>query len=285
MTISLEHFNAHYMRSNCAESIEKIIGADHVIDENHPKIQSLIALSDYLLTIDDMNNLSKVTNEKKIIGLQNTSQYRHKLVEVITDYMLDQNLVMDVDVADKLMSHLDSYNRPAFLLQLNKMYSFDTWMKFFVDFWTQCDGCSMYMDELKEIFKGKNMAELMKTYFDADDYKKWKYLKKQFIVYRGAFESCKLGLSWSMDNKVAMNFANQYHNMSHKGIYYMRAKTQMNEAGLERLNKKIGERASLYAIRVRKEDCLLFTSRGEKEVFVPNSSNYMVLDALAGQEA
>lgn len=73
--------------------------------------------------------------------------------------------------------------------------------------------------------------------------------------------------------------------MSHKGIYYLRAKTQMNEAGLERLNKKIGERASLYAIRVRKEDCLLFTSRGEKEVFVPNSSNYMVLDALAGQEA
>lgn len=279
MSPSLIEFNELYFKANSFFGIQEYLGLDHKIEEQHPAILELMNLEPYLLRLSDFKDSSNLS-ETKIEGVAKVAQYRHKMIEIITEYAIHKGIVLDSAVATKTALFLDSYNRPAYLLQLHKILSFDEWMKIFVAMWTNCDGCSMYINEFKAIFKDKDLPLLMKTYFDSKHYNKWKQLKKTFIVYRGAFESCQNGLSWTQDDQVAINFSNQYLSMSNKGMCYLRALTQMNESGMELIDKKVGEAVSVYAIMVKKEDCLLFLNRNEQEVLVPNCDNYEIADVL-----
>lgn len=275
MPLSLNEFDEKYFKANSPCSIQKYLGEDHLIDEQHPVIQELIGLHEYLLDCDAYKDFSNLSG-KKLEGAIKSAQYRYKMIETATRYAIEQKLTLDFKSANKLLSFMDSYNRPAYLLQLHKIFSFDQWMKLFVDSWTNCDGCSMYISEFKEIFKNKSMPELMKTYFDEEHYNKWLELPDQVTVYRGAFESCQEGLSWSLNEEIAVCFANQYISMTNKGASYLRAMTQMNEEGMKLIDEKLGQGVSVYSMNVKKADCLLFVDRNEEEVFVPNSDKYFI---------
>lgn len=142
------------------------------------------------------------------------------------------------------------------------------WAKWFANYWTACDGCSLYISEFKEITSKLNAEQVLQDYFPAETYQRWKELPEQITVYRGAFASCKNGLSWSLDYETAEKFALTYHDMSVKGFSYLRVITQINEDGLIRLDKHLAEPVGIYQTTVNKNECLLFDSRGEEELFI-----------------
>lgn len=278
--MDINTFNSSFFKANQPFSLFDWLGADHQVDENNPLIQQLVGMHEYLLELTDYKDLSNLP-PNKVKGLSHQPQFRHQLIETLTQYSIEQKVNPPIDIIQTALSFLDSYNRPAFLVQLHQLLDFDSWMKLFVDFWERCDGCSMYIAEFRTIFADKDIPYLMKTYFPTESYARWQELPEILLVYRGALESCQDGLSWSMDNKVALKFANQYLDMSKKGFSYLRATTQMNFKGMALLDQKIGERASVYAIYVDKNDCLLFIGRSEEEVFVPRSYGDEIEDLIA----
>lgn len=267
-SMNFSEFDEKYFSANSYISAQEILG-DHVVDESHPTIQKMIAMHEYLLTkeerLSDYQNLPPL----KLKGLNETSQSRFEMYDVLVDYCISKGIELPFEIAAKIMFALDSFNRPALLIKLHQVMKFGKWMETFVENWERCDGCSMYINEFREIFKDADIHHLMKTYFPKKTYRKWLKLPELCRVYRGAFESCKNGLSWSLDHEVAFKFANTYHNMSHKGVQYFRASCQMHQKGLDLIDQKLGERASLYTAYIDRTNCFLFENRSEKELFYP----------------
>lgn len=282
--MNLAEFEEHYFSANAAFSLQEYVG-EHVIEEQHPLIQKMIGLHEYLISMSDhmkgMENLSA----KKIQGMHKIAQYRFELLDTLTDYCLEKGIAPPFEIANTAITFLDSYNRPAYLIKLHKILSFHEWMQIFVDIWTRCDGCSLYIEELREIFQDADVSALMKQYFPESTYQKWLELPDFCTGYRGAFESCKNGLSWSLDEDVALKFGNTYLNMKNKGPYYLRASCQMHDKGLELLNQKLGEKASIYAAELETRQCFLFDGREEAELFSPFMLDEDAIEDIAATAA
>ena len=110
--------------------------------------------------------------------------------------------------------------------------------------------------------------------------KNWLYANDEIVVYRGAFESFKDGLSWSTDIEIARKFANTYIDMKNKGLSYYRAMCQMSASELKLFTDRFSDNVSIFSMTVKKKDCIFINDRSENEVFIPKSHLYDIKDFL-----
>lgn len=249
-------------------------------NETSSAVQKLLLLDEYIPTRSELKNVGELT-EKKRFGFEYQIIVKHMALESVVEIIKESDHLIPLEMANKLISRADSFNRPRLSLQLKDVMVDLDWLKFFFSTWSSYDGCSLYVDEFRSILSNFSPETIMKTVFSRKEYAKWLDTDKYIIVYRGAFESCKNGLSWSTDIDIALKFANTYIDMKNFGLSYSRAQCQMPPDELEKFKSKFDERVSVYSMLVPKDECIFINDRGEHEVFIPNSHLYLVEDCLS----
>lgn len=276
--MNFKDFDKNYSRFLFGEFVSEAF-PKIFFDESSPAVQKLLMLEEYIPTNSELRNVRDLT-EKKRFGFDHQIVVKHMALESVVEIIKDNEKLIPVQMANKLISRADSFNRPRLALQLVDVMKETDWLKCFFNTWSSYDGCSLYIDDFKTILAKFSPETVMKTVFSKKEYSKWLDADDYILVYRGAFESCKKGLSWSTDIEVARKFANTYIDMKNFGLSYYRAQCQMPPDELEKFKNKFDEKVSIYSMLVPKKECIFINDRGEDEVFIPNSHLYVVEDCL-----
>lgn len=257
-----------------SEAFPKII-----FNDSSAAVQKLLQLEEYIPKNSELRNVRDLTDKKRF-GFENQIVVKHMALESVVEIIKENQQLIPLKMANKLISRADSFNRPRLALQLFEVMKESDWLKCFFNTWSSYDGCSLYIDSFKSILSKFTPETVMKTAFSKHEYSKWLKADNYILVYRGAFESCKNGLSWSTDIDVAMKFANTYIDMKNFGLSYYRAQCQMPPDELDKFKNMFDEKVSVYSMLVPKSECIFINDRGEDEVFIPNSHLYDVEDCL-----
>lgn len=271
-------FDRKFSRYLLGESIAMMF-PKVLFDDNLPAVKSLVSFGDYIVTSSERENLDSLSKEKRL-GAENPVIVRKMLIEALLDIINDQNQLLSLPLANKLLIRADSFNRPKLILKMHRSMKEMDWLKCFFKNWSGFDGCSLHTDLIREKLIEYDPEYVMKTIFSKDEYKKWKEESDKIFVYRGAFESCKDGLSWTTDIEVARKFANTYIDMKNMGMSYYRAMSQLAADDLKLFTDKFTDKVSVYSIVVNKRDCIFINNRNEQEVMIPKAHLYEIEDCL-----
>ncbi|MCK4085102.1 hypothetical protein HCY52_14910 [Acinetobacter radioresistens] len=271
-------FDRKFSRYLLGESIAMMF-PKVLFDDNLPAVKSLVSFGDYIVTSSERENLDSLSKEKRF-GAENPVIVRKMLLEALLDIIDDQNQLLSLPLANKLLIRADSFNRPKLILKMHRSMKEMDWLKCFFKNWSGFDGCSLHTDLIREKLIEYDPEYVMKTIFSKDEYKKWKEESDKIFVYRGAFESCKDGLSWTTDIEVARKFANTYIDMKNMGMSYYRAMSQLAADDLKLFTDKFTDKVSVYSIVVNKRDCIFINNRNEQEVMIPKAHLYEIEDCL-----
>lgn len=184
--------------------------------------------------------------------------------------VLQSNAIITEENADKILSHLDSFNRPEVLYLLFEKTDRIVWLNLFRSFWTMCDSCSLYHEEFKSILRSYDIEEIRSITHNDDDIEFYNSLPETFEVYRGTFNDSRFagGISWTTDIKVAEFFQNGYENFKNNGPMVFRYKFNMNDDKFNLLKEIAESGTSVLTRTVNKKDIFVNTNRGENEIFI-----------------
>lgn len=276
--MNFAQFDKYYGRYLFGDHIAKLL-PNVDFDDSLPTVQNLIYFHNYIATNSERQNLASLSKEKKF-GAENPVIVKQMMLEALLDIIDDQNQLLSLPLANKLLVRADSFNRPKLILKMHQSMKEMDWLKCFFQNWSGFDGCSLHTDAIREKLIEYDPEYVMKTIFSKVEYKKWQEESDKIFVYRGAFESCKNGLSWTTDIEVARKFANTYIDMKNMGMSYFRAMCQLTADDLKLFIDKFTEKVSVYSIVVNKRDCIFINDRNEQEVMIPKAHFYEIEDCL-----
>lgn len=200
---------------------------------------------------------------------------RHMFVSAnrghIMKYAVSQaTAIITEENADKILSHLDSFNRPEVLYLLFEKTDRIVWLNLFRSFWTMCDSCSLYHEEFKYILQSYDIEEIRSITHKDNDIEFYNSLPDTFEIYRGTFNDPRFaaGISWTTDIKVAEFFQGGYENFKTNGPMVFRYKFNMTPDKFDLLKDIAKSGTSVLTKTVNKKDIFVNTNRGEHEVFV-----------------
>lgn len=271
-------FDKKFSRYLFGEEISKLLPNIN-FDDSLPVVQNLTFFHNYIVTNTERSNWDSLSREKRF-GAENPIIIKQMAIEALLDVVLSSNKHVSLTLGNKLISRADSFNRPKLILKFHGCMKEKDWLRCFFVNWTGFDGCSLYTNEIKEKLQFVDPENVMKNIFSKADYKKWLCANDEIVVYRGAFESFKDGLSWSTDIEIARKFANTYIDMKNKGLSYYRAMCQMSDAELKLFTDRFSDDVSIFSMIVKKKDCIFINDRSENEVFIPKSHLYDIKDYL-----
>lgn len=276
--MNFAEFDKFYGRYLLGGRIAKLL-PDVDFDDSLPTVQKFTYFHNYIATSSERQNLASLSEEKKI-GIENPVIVKQMILEALLDIIADQGKLLSLPLASKLLIRADSFNRPKLILKLHRSMKEKDWLKCFFHHWSGFDGCSLHTDAIREKIIQYDPEYVMETIFSKAEYKKWQQESDKIFVYRGAFESCKDGLSWTTDIEVARKFANTYIDMKSMGMSYFRAMCQLTADDLKLFTDKFTEKVSVYSIVVNKRDCIFINDRNEQEVMIPKAYLYEIEDCL-----
>lgn len=179
--------------------------------------------------------------------------------------------------ASTFLTHSDSYNRMYFLVKLRKRVQRDDWFKLFFEFWSQCDACSMYANEIKAAFKGVDMAEMRNKYYSEEQWAAHQALPDEIEVWRGChLPTGRNGISWSLDEQVGRHFSKIATSLSARQEAYLRPMLAMQPSQLDRYEKMISGTPALCKTVLKKDDGFILLGRQESEVICMSVDKKMV---------
>jgi hypothetical protein len=259
-----------------------LVGLTNNQEVDHSDITRKIIEQDrYLMSLADYSDMSNLS-EDKIKWIDKKPQLKAITTLLIIDLIKEINQKLTIKQSNRILQQNDSYNRPEIMLSLHDVMIKSDWVECLFKFWKRFDGCSLYTEEFKALLKDIDYQEVMKLHFDEDNFQQWSNLEEKVCVYRGAFESDKAGISWTTDLSIAQDFANLYISVKNRDLQHFRIKSQILDSGLERLNKRINDRVSIFITVVDKKDCILINNDGESEVFILNADKYKISDLICG---
>lgn len=188
----------------------------------------------------------------------------------IIKYILSHLDELKQDDAEKLLYSVDSFNRPEILYLMASLVDSKEWLNLFRTSWTQCDSCSLYHNEFKEILLSYSIDTIREITHDDDDIAFYNSLPETFEVYRGTFvdERFAGGISWTTDRSIAEKFEYGYQSFANNGPIVYRYRTNMTNEKFDLL-KDISQAGTTVLTRiVKKSDVFVNSSRGEHEIFV-----------------
>ena len=188
----------------------------------------------------------------------------------IIKYILDHLEELNHHDAEKVLFSVDSFNRPEILYLMASLVNGKEWLQLFRDFWTQCDSCSLYHNEYKEVLLAHKIETIRAITHNEDDINFYNSLPEKFEVYRGTFVDVRFagGISWTTDRDVAEKFEYGYQNFANNGPMVYRYRTNMTDEKFELLKDIAKSGTAVLTRTVNKSDVFVNTSRGEREIFV-----------------
>lgn len=265
--MNIKQFNDSYFSRFLRLDIYDLFPTGFELDEQSDAIQALLQMEKYLISKEDMAILNSLSDEKKY-GAEHTTQVRQMVIERLIDLLAAYETEISYENAKHLILTADSFNRPILAIKFKSVMDEKQWLKLLFKHWSYFDGCSIHADTFKNLLTNLDAEWVMQNCFP-ESYEKWREAQDVITVYRGAFESCKDGLSWTTDMEVALKFANTYLDMKSYGFNYMRAFCQLNKTNLEKYVQKFEEKVGVFTTEVNKKDCIFIYDRDESEVFIP----------------
>ena len=188
----------------------------------------------------------------------------------IIKYILDHLEELNHHDAEKVLFSVDSFNRPEILYLMASLVNGKEWLQLFRDFWTQCDSCSLYHNEYKEVLLAHKIETIRAITHNEDDINFYNSLPEKFEVYRGTFVDVRFagGISWTTDRDVAEKFEYGYQNFANNGPMVYRYRTNMTDEKFDLLKDIAKSGTAVLTRTVNKSDVFVNTSRGEREIFV-----------------
>lgn len=225
---------------------------------------------------DAQNN----NKHEALIGLQQSFQveierFKNQMISDANDY----GTIIPKEIAISILDHSTSVLRARYLVALKGCSVLSDWFEYFFEYWTMVEMGDEVQEDLENIFEKFNMAEVMSLYAKEECLKAWQALPDLITVYRGCSESSLNGFSWSMDLNVAKRFAKRRYSL-YGGDVFMKIRlitSVVEQEDIQRYSKLQPESIYILVGQVKKEDALLFLSRGEQEIFsgmVEVSSDY-----------
>lgn len=188
----------------------------------------------------------------------------------IIKYIIDHLDDLNYKDAEKLLFSVDSFNRPEILYLMASLVDSKDWLRLFRDFWTQCDSCSLYHNEYKEVLLAHKIETIREVTHSEDDIKFYNALPETFEVYRGTFvdERFAGGISWTTDRDVAEKFEAGYQSFANNGPMVYRYRINMTDEKFDLLKDIAKSGTAVLTRTVNKSEVFVNTSRGEHEIFV-----------------
>lgn len=200
-------------------------------------------------------------------------QKKTTLAEYLIKYSRDE---LKYETGKNLLGFSDSYCRMYLLLQLYDHMNHDDWFKLFFENWESCDGCSIYSNELIDIFEEHDLEDLRQTYFSPEQKATYDALPDQITIYRGSLHSpaSNVGLSWTTDREVAEKFAYSALSLIQGRGMMFRMAINMLASEFKKIADVNAEEACILKLIVNKKDVLIFNGRGEDEIFLPTRHSF-----------
>lgn len=192
-------------------------------------------------------------------------RFKNQMISDANDY----GTIIPKELAISILEHSSSVLRARQLVALHGCSTLANWFGYFFEYWTMVEMGDEVQEDLAEIFSQYNMAEVMSLYADEECLKAWQALPEMVTVYRGCSESSKDGFSWSMDLDVAKKFAKRRYSL-YGGDVYMKIRmitSVVEQEDIQRFSSLKPEPIYILVGQIKKEEALLFMSRGEKEIF------------------
>lgn len=137
----------------------------------------------------------------------------------------------------------NSYSRLDTLIKAKAYLSEADFYSLFLSSWTDCDTTATTYSNIKELFKGVRLGQIMAKYGQGESLQHWQGLPDEITIYRGCYAFNKKGVSWTLDKQLAVEFTNN-HRYRHEGHL-----------------------PALLTATVKKSQCFYFADREEQEIF------------------
>ena len=125
-----------------------------------------------------------------------------KLIAVIKSTASFEEVIKTINI------YCGSYQRMNYALLV--FQPTPEWFKFLgTEIWTMSDNVGLYKTRLKAIFQ--KHPHLTKYMMDDTDLKTLENLPDNLTVYRGQSRTRTIGLSWTLDKKLAISFVTEMH--------------------------------------------------------------------------
>ena len=176
--------------------------------------------------------------------------------------ILFNDSVLSADDTDELFTFCNSFERLPTLLTLSSRIGKSEWLSLLGEHWENCDNIATHMDWLLKdnhfsCSKSNTIFEMMTD----DEKAKYEALPDLIIIYRGCYKSNKWGLSWTLDENIAIKFTtlNRYKML-----------------GQAILVKAVVKKSSVIALKLGRNELEVITYRPKhistKNIHFPNIS-------------
>ena len=144
---------------------------------------------------------------------------------------------------EKSLLMCDSYSRLDTLLDIYDCYGEDIFIKMFCNWWTSCDTTPLNIEHVTGILGDMDaLGTLQRKYAMPENLADYLALPEELTVYRGCYAFNDDGICYTTDKQIAVNFVKHHR------------------------YKAEGHQPILLTGKVKKEDCLYFNDREEKEI-------------------
>lgn len=149
------------------------------------------------------------------------------------------------DAAHQAIRFADSYTRLGSVMELYCDMEPLDWWRLLGDQWSTCDNIARYRLILGRGWRAADRA-LLDAMMTPNELRLHATMPATLIVYRGCYEVNKVGLSWTLDRRIAERFPT-----------------------LQRYRRN-GDTPLLLTGRVRRDRAVLKMDRGEQEIISPS---------------
>ncbi len=112
----------------------------------------------------------------------------------------------------------NTYSLLPILIEAQNDFPKSTILKLLGENWSTIDNFGIYHKELRRLFKGRKGMQPWLMTSSHIELVAWHKLAKNITVFRGCYSFNKTGFSWTLNRKVAVDFAIKHHRYTQKNM-------------------------------------------------------------------